>query len=149
MGSIMPAPLAIPQMVISLAPTIPLRMDILGYLSVVIMAASASSMPNSFSPLTSLPIPVSIFFTGSLFPMTPVEQTRRCSSGIFNCLAAAAETASASCIPSLPVAALAQPLLVIIAWAIPLLSLSASIKTGAALKIFFVNIAADFAGTVE
>ena len=75
LGSIMPAPFAIPQTQISVPPTGPSRNCILGYWSVVMMARAASGIPSGESPLTRrLTLPATLSM-GSFRPMTPVEAT--------------------------------------------------------------------------
>ena len=64
-------------------------------------------------------------------------------------LEAACETVSASATPSGPVAALATPLLAMMACAIPFWILSLSMRTGAALKQLVVKTPAAVAGRVE
>ena len=83
LGSIMPAPFAIPQMQHSLPPTGPSRNCILGYRSVVMMAWAASGIPPGESPLTRrLTLPATLSM-GSFRPMTPVEATRTWDSSIW------------------------------------------------------------------
>ena len=81
-GSIMPAPLAIPQTQMSLPPTAPSRYWIFGYRSVVMMASAASGIPPGASPLTSLLTLPATLSMGNLRPMTPVEATSTWASSI-------------------------------------------------------------------
>jgi len=148
-GWIIPAPLAIPQIEISVLPIRHFPRTILGNRSVVIMASSASGIPSPVSPRISPGTAARIFFTGSGSPMTPVEFTKTRSSWIRSRSETARETARASRMPPAPVAALAMPLLVTIAWATPDLIFSMLTSTGAAWKRFVVNIPAALAGTSE
>ncbi|OPY91399.1 MAG: hypothetical protein A4E73_02045 [Syntrophaceae bacterium PtaU1.Bin231] len=113
------------------------------------MASSASGMPSALRPPISAGTAARIFFTGRGWPMTPVEFTRTRPSWIRSPSETVREIARASRMPAAPVAALAMPLLVTIAWATPDLSFSMLTSTGAALKRFVVNIPAALAGTSE
>ena len=98
-GAIIPAPLAIPAMVISL-PYISHRTDaFFGTVSVVIIASEASSHPSTSSCGTIFRIPVSRHSIGKGTPMTPVELTSASSGIIPNPLPTHCAICRASAIP--------------------------------------------------
>ena len=73
LGHIMPAPLAIAEMVAVFFPTENCLAAYLGKASVVIMASAASRALSSPRPLMSLGMDFLIFPAGSFSPMTPVD----------------------------------------------------------------------------
>ena len=81
--------------------------------------------------------------------MTPVEQTKTSSSPRFSSFSASVSTRLASSMPWVPVAALAFPLLMTTARALPFFRISRSRMTGAAQNLLVVNMAAQEAGCSE
>ena len=114
------------------------------------MMAQAASVP--FSTLMSGTMrrtPSSTFSTGSFWPMTPVEHTNTSSSPRPSSFSASVSTVLASLMPCSPVAALALPLLMTTARALPFFRISRSRMTGAAQNLLVVNMAAQEAGCSE
>ena len=107
--------------------------------------ASAPSAPNAAGS------PRRIFSIGSATPMTPVDATSTCSAGQPTRRAVSSAMSRATCSPSSPVHALAQPLLTMIARAAPpeRARCSRDTTTGAACARLVVKTAAACAGTSE
>ena len=83
------------------------------------MARAASAPWSAASALTAAGRPPRIFWMSSATPITPVEETSTCSTGHLIARAVSAAMSRATCIPSSPVQALAQPLFTTIARATP------------------------------
>ena len=148
-GCIMPAPLAMALMVAVCLPSFMVRLTCLGYVSVVIMAAAASltvAVPSARAMAFSFG---RIFATGSLTPITPVEQMSTRGSGRPSASPASVVSSVASCWPGWPVQALAFPLVTMTACARPERILAMPSLTWAALTRLVVNVAAALASTSE
>jgi len=121
----------------------------LGTVSVVRIACAASSPPVGLSAAAARAAPAWMRAIGRLTPITPVEHTSTNRSSIASAPATAAAISRALIIPCSPVQALAQPLLIATAWALPAATRSRSSCTGAAATRFVVKTAATAAGTSE
>ena len=111
----MPEPLAITPNLTSLPPIVTSVAQVFEYVSVVIIALPALTLPSFESSLTAALIPASILSIGKVTPITPVEATITELSGQLSSLAAILHIFSASLRPCSPVQALAQPALATIA----------------------------------
>ena len=110
----------------------------LGAVSVVMMARAARGQPLSTRDAAAAVMPAAIRSIGRNSPMTPVENGRISSGRQPTASAAMAQVASASRMPTAPVAAFALPLLTSSPRARP--SLAAATATGGARKALWVNI---------
>ena len=147
LGSIMPAPLAIPPMRKD-PPGVSTKQAIsLGKVSLVIMAFAHFRL--WLRPSGVFFKPVSIRETGRGTPIRPVEQTRTCSGWRPVRSAAAAAMRRAVARPASPVQALALPLFKTMAWIFPFLRCSIETRTGAAFTTLVVKVAAAAAGISE
>ena len=114
------------------------------------MMAQAASVPlPAESSGTMRRTPSSTFSTGSCWPITPVELTKTSSSPRPSSSSARTSTFLALARPCSPVAALALPLLMTTARALPFFSTSRPSRTGAAQNLLVVNRAAQVAGSWE
>ena len=153
LGAIMPEPLAIPPRRTVLPASLKVLLAALGTRSVVMMprAASASAWGPRARPVTSWATPRAILSIGSCGPITPVElgTTSRGFSWIprlAKCSATRWQVWMAWPTPSWPVASLAQPELMTMAWACPLRRWRLPAMTGAPGRRFFVKTAAAVQG---
>ena len=110
-GRIIPEPLAIPVTVTVRPPRSRVRDAPLGTVSVVAMAAAASSQPSPLSRPAAAGTARSKRSTGSGSPMTPVENGSTLSAGAPVAPATSAQHRRASSIPRAPVPAFAFPAL--------------------------------------
>ena len=147
LGIIIPAPLAIPIMVTSWLPMSTVRQAVLDTVSVVMIALATCSKLSGDKPATSSGMAFSMAFTFSCSPITPVDESCTISSVIPRPEAAHAPAVMAARMPASPVQALAQPLLIKMACALPCLSRSISSTTGAAFTWLVVKAPAVTAGT--
>ncbi len=130
-GAIMPAPLAMPQMVTAVPPSRAIAAAPLGNVSVVMIALAASCQAPVSASAISWSITVSNFAASSGSPMTPVE-ARKTSAGLQPAAMAAISAVSlVASRPDLPVKALALPELTTSARAVPPLSRARHQSTGA------------------
>src|SRR5659263_146222 len=138
LGSIIPAPFAMPPILTSLTSTA----ICFGTESVVIIAWAAARLPSAESVNVNRRVSIleSIQSTLSGVPITPVEATATCVSLICKRCASDLETLLASANPADPVKAFALPLLAMIA-RISLLCLRCSrvTMTGAAVTLLVVK----------
>ena len=130
-GAIMPAPLAMPQMVTAVPPSLTIAAAPLGNVSVVMIALAASSQPPGAASATSLAMTPSNFVASSGSPITPVEARNTLSALQPAALAAMAAVSSVAARPVLPVKALALPELTTSALAAPPLMCARHQSTGA------------------
>ncbi len=147
-GSIIPEPLAIPPTWKAPAAVRTATAASFGNGSVVMIARAALAPPVADNCETAAGMPRRIASILRFTPMTPVDATRTSSRAQPREEAVSATISRASFIPSGPVHAFAQPLLVMTAWATPLLvaSCSSVTSTGAALARLVVNTPAALAG---
>ena len=80
-GAIMPAPLAMPQMVTTLDPSRTMAAAPFGKVSVVVIALAASCQPPGAASATRRSMTVANFAASSGSPITPVE-ARKTSAGL-------------------------------------------------------------------
>ena len=146
-GSIIPAPLAIPPTRNEPFEVFTSTAYSLAKVSLVMIAAAEAALP--FLEGFSAAIPLAMRSIGMGTPIRPVEQTRTSFCLSPKRFAAAAHMAPASLSPPSPVQALAFPLLRITARLPPALRCSAETRTGAALTLLVVNVAAEAAGDSE
>ena len=119
LGSIIPAPLAKPTIFTVRPSSCTSATETLGRVSVVIIASAVSCTWPIRAFSTSVPMPETILSNGSCGPIFPVEQTKiSCGSQPSN-LAVSAAMSFAATMPLEPVQALAIPLFMTMARAIP------------------------------
>ena len=152
LGSIIPAPFAMPATDIFLPPNATVAMTVFGRVSEVMIArlaaALCSSESESFDAASA--IPFATFSIGINSPILPVEHTRTSSLRQPAAAAASSHIFSASSEPRAPVHALALPLLATIARILGEASRRAmSSNTGEAFTSFVVNTPAASAGVSE
>ncbi len=147
LGSIMPAPLAMPPT--RNAPFgVSTEIEIsFGKVSLVMIAPAAGRLPIRESEMALMPF--ARRSAGSGTPMRPVEQTRTCFGSSSKRAAVAAAVSFAAANPSAPVQALALPLLRTTARIFPVLRCSIETRTGAAFTTLVVNVAAEETGRSE
>ena len=126
-GWIMPDPLAIAPKRTFLPPISTSVAHALEYVSVVMMALPASTLPSLERAATASLTPCSSFSIGRFTPMTPVEATRTSPAAQPSASAAISVVRLASFMPCSPVQAFAQPALATMARALP--SPTASLET--------------------
>ena len=129
-GAIMPAPLAMPQIVTALGPIRTIAAAPLANVSVVMIALAASCQPPGAASATSRSMTPANFVASSGSPMTPVE-ARNTSAGLQRSLGGDLGGELGAARPDLPVNALALPELTTSARAPPLLSRARHQSTGA------------------
>ena len=141
----MPEPFAMAPKRTSLPPILAETAHAFEYVSVVMIALPAFTLPSAeSSPIAAL-MPVSILSIGSVTPITPVEPTMTSFSLHPRASAARRCILWASLSPCSPVQALAQPALATIACALPFATTSFDAKTGAAATRFCVKVPATAA----
>src|SRR5258708_1557694 len=139
-GRIIPAPLAIPVTVASLAPICARRDRALGTVSVVMIASAARAQLSSRRAAREAGRRATSRSTGSGSMITPVENGRTWRGSHPISVAASSQLALAPAIPVFPVPALALPVLTSRArGALPEARCSFATCTGAAQKRFCVN----------
>ena len=104
-GASMPAPFAIPQ---TDQPS-PWNVAVLAWVSVVMIAAAASSWPSVASAAAAVVMPALILSIGSSSPMSPVEQTATSAADSPRVSATSSAVRCVSWNPWCPVHALAPP----------------------------------------
>ena len=148
----MPAPLHIPPTVTVFPPISTVHATCLFLVSVVIIASAASvpaSLVESRSSGSAL-IPAHILSIGSCIPITPVEPKSTDLAGTPSTSAAVFASSAQASSPSVPVHALATPLLTTIACApSSLYTMLLSHFTGAANTLLSVNVPAVTHGFSE
>ncbi|OQB11882.1 MAG: hypothetical protein BWY16_00569 [Candidatus Omnitrophica bacterium ADurb.Bin205] len=149
-GEIIPAPLAIPQMVTGFPAILTLAVTPFEKVSVVIIASEASLIPLQDNFLTNSGSAYLIFVKGNLLAIIPVEATRTFSFFTPKPLARMLAVFKESSSPFLPLKQLALPLLAMIALKNPPLPKKSLHRiTGAAGILLTVNKPAPFAGREE
>ena len=147
LGMIMPEPLAMPATVKGLPSMTPVRSDILGFRSVVMMALATWARLFGANPAANWGTAGSSLVRLSGCPMTPVEARSTSSAGHPRAFATISAEASAAFRPTSPVQALAWPALTRMALARPFLIFSLHHSTGAAATRFRVKTPATTAGS--
>src|SRR5262249_16052754 len=130
-GAIIPAPLAMPQMVTGAAPIRAMAAAPLGNVSVVMMALAASCQALGAAVAIRRSMTAPNLFESSGSPITPVDPTNTCERLHPADVAAMFAVSLVSWRPDLPVKALALPELTTSALAAPALSCARHQSTGA------------------
>ena len=147
LGSIIPEPLAMPEIVTCLRFTTTVVLAYLAKVSVVRIASAARLKPLALSSFCASTAPARIFAIGRGSPITPVDETRTSSALQPMALPAAAAMAAASRRPRSPMAVFEQPLLATIARARPAAARGRDHSTGAPTMVDFVKTPATEAGS--
>ena len=146
-GFIMPDPFAMPPMRNVPAADSTSTAYSFGFVSVVMIAFSASRWPSRDNAAAASSTPRKILSIGRYEPITPVDATRTCSVFTVSVSAVFAAHARQSSIPCSPVQAFATPLFATITEIYgDFCNCSLSNTTGAAATLFVVNMAAADAG---
>jgi hypothetical protein len=146
-GAIIPAPLTVAAIVISVPEILSRCTACFGFGSVVIIdfAKSSPALEEAESFAAALEIPAVILLIGSCSPMIPVEATKTLCGSSSICPAVLLHIFTALAIPNLPVQALALPELTTTAYTRGLLMCFLQICTAAETILFVVKTAAALA----
>src|SRR5512141_1674028 len=145
-GAIIPAPFAIPPIVIVRPPARIFRIPRFGKASVVQIASPAPAIPRGERRATRPGRAATIFSTGSGAPLTPVEPIRSESTGRPRAMPAAREVSRTARIPTAPVQAFALPLFATIPRSRERERSAFPQTTGAAATLFRVKTTAETHG---
>src|SRR5512141_1732803 len=145
-GAIIPAPFAIPPIVIVRPPARILRIPRFGKASVVQIASPAVAIPVGERRAARPGRAATILSTGSGTPMTPVEPIRSESTGRPRAAPAARDVSRTARFPTAPVQAFALPLFATIPRSRDRVRSALPQTTGAAATLFRVNTTADTQG---
>ncbi len=145
-GAIIPAPFAIPPIVIVRPPARIFRIPRFGKASVVQIASPAPAIPFGERRAARPGRAATIFSTGSGTPMTPVEPIRSESTGRPRASPAARDVSRTARIPTAPVQAFALPLFATIPRSRERVRSAFPQTTGAAATLFRVKTTAETHG---